>query len=71
MKIKHVFYSLLILIFFQISLFAENTFVLAEKAKSLGMTFYWDSLSETGMLEKNGHQLTFRNNESIVVLDSV
>lgn len=71
MKIKHVFYSLLILIFFQISLFADNTFVLAEKAKSLGMTFYWDSLSETGMLEKNGHQLTFRNNESIVVLDSV
>lgn len=71
MKIKHVFYSLLILIFFQISLFAENTFVLSEKAKSLGMTFYWDSLSETGMLEKNGHQLTFRNNESIVVLDSV
>ena len=71
MKIKHVFYSLLILIFFQITLLAEHTFVVAEKAESLGMTFYWDALAETGMLEKNGHQLTFRNNESIVVLDSL
>lgn len=71
MKIKQIFYTLFILIFFQISIFAENSFILAEKAKSLGMTFYWDSLSETGMLEKNGHQLTFRNNESIVVLDSL
>ncbi|MCR4953854.1 MAG: N-acetylmuramoyl-L-alanine amidase [Treponema sp.] len=84
MNIKRFFYTSLILIFFSGTSFAQaaqnssaqvpaskNNFILAEKAKSLGMTFYWDSLSETGMLEKNGHQLTFRNNESIVVLDSM
>ena len=71
MNIKRFFYTTLILIFFSGAVFAQNNFLLSEKAKSLGMTFYWDSLSETGMLEKNGHQLTFRNNESIVVLDSM
>jgi N-acetylmuramoyl-L-alanine amidase len=35
------------------------------------MTVYWDSLSESGMIEKNGHQLSFRNGESIVLLDSL
>ncbi|MBQ1711391.1 MAG: N-acetylmuramoyl-L-alanine amidase, partial [Treponema sp.] len=30
-----------------------------------------DSLSECGILEKNGHQLSFRNGESLVLLDSV
>ena len=35
------------------------------------MSLYWDSLSECGILEKNGHQLSFRNGESLVLLDSV
>ena len=52
-------------------LFAQNTFSLMDKSKEKGITFYWDSLSETGMLEKNGHQVTFRKNEQIVILDSV
>ncbi len=41
-----------------------------EKGKKLGMTLYWDSLSETGMIEKNGHQISFRAGEEIVLLDS-
>lgn len=44
---------------------------LLEKAKTSGMTVYWDSLSESGMIEKNGHQLSFRNGEQIVLLDSL
>ena len=53
------------------SLFAVNDISLMDTAKKEGITFYWDSLSETGMLEKNGHQITFRKDESLVMLDSV
>ncbi|MBP5601157.1 MAG: N-acetylmuramoyl-L-alanine amidase [Treponema sp.] len=53
------------------SLFAANDISLMDKAKEKGITLYWDSLAETGMLEKNGHQITFRKDEQIVVLDSV
>ena len=53
------------------SLFAVNDISLMDKAKQEGITLYWDSLSETGMLEKNGHQITFRKDESIVMLDNV
>ena len=52
-------------------LFAANTISLMDNAKEKGITFYWDSLAETGMLEKNGHQITFRKDEQIVLLDSV
>ncbi len=53
------------------TLFAANDISLMDSSKKNGITFYWDSLAETGMLEKNGHQLTFRKNEQIVILDSV
>ena len=52
-------------------LFAANDISLMEKSNTSGMTIYWDSLSETGMIEKNGHQLSFRNGESLVLLDSI
>ena len=61
---------LLVLAFTQ-SLFAVNDISLMDTSKKNGITFYWDSLAETGMLEKNGHQITFRKNEEIVILDSV
>jgi N-acetylmuramoyl-L-alanine amidase len=52
-------------------LFAVNDISLMEKSKNNGMTIYWDSLSESGMIEKNGHQLSFRNGEKVVLLDSM
>ncbi len=52
-------------------LFAINDIALLEKSKTNGMSLYWDSLSECGILEKNGHQLSFRNGENLVLLDSV
>ena len=52
-------------------IFAINDIALFEKSKTNGMSLYWDSLSECGILEKNGHQLSFRNGESLVLLDSV
>ncbi len=66
---KHV---LFVAIFSIVSvLFAVNDISLMDTAKKEGITLYWDSLSETGMLEKNGHQITFRKDESIVMLDNV
>ena len=72
MKLKKL--SSVISIFFLLaagSLFAANDIDLMENAKKTGMTIYWDSLSESGMIEKNGHQLSFRNGEGIVLLDSL
>lgn len=66
---KHIFFCVIFSIVS--SLFAVNDISLMDTAKKEGITFYWDSLSETGMLEKNGHQITFRKDESVVMLDNV
>ena len=68
-KIK--FFTFLFLIFNFSFIFASNDISLMDKGKNLGMTLYWDSLSESGMIEKNGHQLSFRAGEEIVLLDSI
>ena len=70
MKNKKIFTALL-LNFTAFILFASTDISLLDKAKTSGMTVFWDSLSETGMIEKNGHQLSFRNGEQIVLLDSL
>ena len=70
MKLKR-FISVISLIFICTMLFAENDIALLDKCKNSGMTIYWDSLSETGMIEKNGHQLSFRNGEGMILLDSI
>ena len=70
MKLKKIT-SLISLLLFAFSLFAANDIALLERSKNSGMTIYWDSLSETGMIEKNGHQLSFRNGEGLVLLDSI
>ena len=44
---------------------------LLKTAKEMGITVFWDSLSETGLLEKNGHQMTFRKNDGIILLDNL
>ncbi len=70
MKAKKI--SLLFILSFICNfIFAINDIALLEKSKTNGMSLYWDSLSECGILEKNGHQLSFRNGESLVLLDSV
>ncbi len=70
MKLKKI--ALLITsIILSSALFAANDIDLLETGKKNGMTIYWDSLSESGMIEKNGHQLSFRNGEKMVLLDSM
>ncbi len=56
---------------FGVCLFAsESNLSLIKSAGENGMSLYWDSLSSSGMLEKNGHQFSFRAGDSLVVFDS-
>ena len=70
MKLKKII-SLISLLLCAAGLFAANDIALLERSKNSGMTIYWDSLSESGIIEKNGHQLSFRNGERMVLLDSI
>lgn len=42
---------------------------LLKETKKTGTQVYWDSLSGTGLLEKNGHQISFRVGDSFVLKD--
>ena len=68
---KKYFTSFFTLIFLTIFVFSANNISLLENAKKMGMSIYYDSLSQSGMIEKNGHQLSFRNGEQVVLLDSI
>jgi N-acetylmuramoyl-L-alanine amidase len=52
------------------SAFSAESVQLLSKAGEEGMLVYWDSLSRTGLLEKNGHQISFRPGDNIVLLDN-
>lgn len=71
MKLKKLLFILTSYLILHTSLFAVNDISLMDKSKTSGITVYWDSLSECGLIEKNGHQLSFRNGEGIVLLDSI
>lgn len=68
-KIK---YSLAFLLAFFVlpAVFAEQH-LLEEKASEAGMTLYWDTLSSSGIIEKNGHQISFQAENPLCMLDSV
>ncbi len=63
---KKNFYFSLIFFIFCTNLFSLS---LVEKSKEYGMNLYYDSLTESGMLEKNGHFVSFRTNEQIILFD--
>ncbi len=47
----------------------EENLNLIESAKKNGMTLFWDPLSLNGILEKNGHQISFRAGDNFVLQD--
>lgn len=59
--------------FFVTTIFASTVVdqILLDNAKKRGITFYWDSLSTTGMLEKNGQYLTFKPEQNFVLKNSL
>ncbi|MCR4579942.1 MAG: N-acetylmuramoyl-L-alanine amidase [Treponema sp.] len=71
MKLKKINFFALFLFGFLFNLNAANDISLLDNSKKSGVSIYWDSLSETGMLEKNDHHLSFRSGEGLVILDGV
>ncbi len=67
---KRIFLSTLLIFSLFSTVFSATDIPLLKSVKEQGITLYWDSLSETGILEKNGHQITFRKDESILLLDN-
>lgn len=66
--LKKLFFSAIFALTFFVN--AENNLSLIDKAAASGMIFYWDTLSESGILEKGGHQLSFRIDDPLMMLDS-
>lgn len=46
-----------------------NTLDLNSEAGKNGITLYWDTLSSSGIMEKNGHQISFRAGDGFVLQD--
>lgn len=52
------------------AVFSQTKWVNAvESAKKAGMCLYWDPLAQSGVLEKNGHQISFRAGDGFVLRD--
>lgn len=71
MSIRKFLVSVLTFAAVSVGAHAANTISLLENSKKSGVNVYWDSLSETGMLEKNDHHLSFRAGEETVILDGM
>jgi N-acetylmuramoyl-L-alanine amidase len=48
---------------------ASDSVNLLEEAKKNGIDLYWDSLTGSGMLEKDGRSIRFRADDSLMLLD--
>ena len=67
---KHAFLVIAAAVLIPSAVCASETTGLAEKAAEQGILVYWDTLSQTGLLEKNGHQISFRPGDALVLLDN-
>ena len=65
---KLVFLASLFLIFSH-SIFAQNQVDLVQDAQKAGISFYWDPMTYTGLLEKNGHRISFRAGDDYCLQD--
>ncbi|MBR1640457.1 MAG: N-acetylmuramoyl-L-alanine amidase [Treponema sp.] len=71
MNVRKVFSAAAASFALAFSLSAANDISLLDNSKKTGVNVYWDSLSESGMLEKNDHHLSFRTGEEVVILDGI
>ncbi|MBP5403120.1 MAG: N-acetylmuramoyl-L-alanine amidase [Treponema sp.] len=71
--LKKKYFLVLAVLFFLFTNAAASTASknLLDEAKKNGISFYWDSLSNTGILEKNGQHITFRPDQNFVLLNSL
>ena len=59
----------LVIVLFCFSFSFAQSIDLAEAAQQTGADLYWDSLSGSGILEKNGHQISFRSGDPLILMD--
>ncbi len=69
MTVKHIFASFLVFLA-GVPLFPQADLNLLDSAAKAGVTVYWDTLSQSGILEKNGRQVSFRAGDRLVLLDN-
>lgn len=62
--------ALAVMFFFPAFAEEKERFLLSDKVSESGMTLYWDTLSSSGMIEKNGHQISFQADSILCMLDS-
>lgn len=59
----------IVILFFCFTPLMAQSVDLAQAALQTGASFYWDPLSGSGILEKNGHQISFRVGEQLVLIN--
>lgn len=65
---KNILQKLTVLLFlFAASFACGQSLNLVDEAAKSGMTVYWDSLSGAGILEKNGHQISFKTGDNFIL----
>lgn len=69
---KRIFLAALLLLNFSINSLPVQaaSSSLIEEAKNSGMMLFWDPLSQSGILEKNGHQVSFRCGQDFYIQDN-
>ncbi len=75
MKIKNKFIFFSILIFFAgaNNIFSENSknsLNLIQKSSEMALSLYWDTFTSSGIIEKDGHQITFQNQSPVILFDN-
>ncbi|WP_256729176.1 N-acetylmuramoyl-L-alanine amidase [Treponema parvum] len=68
--LKFIFRPFCFAALFAFCIFPAFSADLLSEAASKGITVYWDPLSQSGILEKNGHQISFRAGDNLVLLDN-
>ena len=67
MKRKIILFST-ILLFFNFFLFANDEYISVQEASSqLGANLFWDPMTKSGILEKDGNSLAFALNQEIAI----
>lgn len=67
-KFIKIIYFFAFLTFFCANAFSDD-YLLLEKASEKGMSLFWDPLTSSGIIEKNGHQISFQAENPLCMLD--
>ncbi|MDO4506471.1 MAG: N-acetylmuramoyl-L-alanine amidase [Spirochaetales bacterium] len=68
---KRLIFTILTALLVSSHVFSENASAsdFLASAQKAGMTFYWDPLTSSGLIEKNGHRISFHAGDDFVLQD--